>query len=84
MPDEQAKLFIPNHEGQLSLLLTKGGPRAGAGRKRIGITKKVSVTLSQEIWDAIEKRVSADQSTKSEVIRGMIEHYYSADNPKDR
>lgn len=84
MSEEQTKLFIPNHEGQLSLLLTRGGPRSGAGRKRIGITKKVSVTLSQEIWDAIEKRVTADHSTKSEVIRGMIEHCLSTDNPKDR
>lgn len=73
----KTKLFIPNQEGQLSLLLTKGGPRPGAGRKRIGITKKVSITLPQEMWDALEQRVLAEQSTKSEVIRKMIEQIMS-------
>lgn len=34
--------------------MTKGGRREGAGRKRQGITKKVSLTLSEELWHEIE------------------------------
>lgn len=34
---------------------TWGGRRAGAGRKKQGITKKVSLTLTEEEWDYIDK-----------------------------
>ncbi|MDF2669588.1 MAG: hypothetical protein K0R67_1894 [Paenibacillus sp.] len=74
-----AKLFIPSSEGQLSLMLTKGGRRTGAGRKRIGITKKVSLTLSEETWEQIEETINAAESTKSEFIRALIEQYFNTD-----
>ncbi|HDX9577664.1 TPA: CopG family transcriptional regulator [Bacillus pseudomycoides] len=31
-----------------------GGKREGAGRPSLGITKKVSITLSKEDWERIE------------------------------
>ncbi|MGE6963440.1 CopG family transcriptional regulator [Bacillus thuringiensis] len=31
-----------------------GGKRVGAGRPALGITKKVSITLSEEDWKRIE------------------------------
>ncbi|WP_286119537.1 hypothetical protein [Thermoactinomyces sp. DSM 45891] len=34
---------------------TWGGKRAGSGKKRIGITKKVSLTLTADQWTKIEK-----------------------------
>lgn len=30
-----------------------GGSREGAGRPTLGITKKVSVTLPEEVWDQL-------------------------------
>jgi hypothetical protein len=32
-----------------------GGKRVGAGRPALGVTKKVSITLSEEDWKRIEK-----------------------------
>jgi hypothetical protein len=32
-----------------------GGYREGAGRPSLGITKKVSITLPDDIWDEIER-----------------------------
>jgi hypothetical protein len=72
------KLFIPNTEGQLSLLLTKGGPRTGAGRKRIGITKKVSLTLTKDVWEQIEHVIASNQTTKSDFIRKLIEQHFTS------
>jgi len=35
--------------------MEKDGKREGAGRKAKGITKKVSLTLSEDIWTEIEQ-----------------------------
>ncbi|MEK4141785.1 hypothetical protein NST48_12600 [Paenibacillus sp. FSL M7-0547] len=35
----------------------RGGVRVGAGRKAIGVTRKVSITLPQEQWDIIDKMI---------------------------
>ncbi|MEK5251553.1 hypothetical protein MKX66_29065 [Bacillus sp. FSL R9-9530] len=32
----------------------RGGKREGAGRKVIGVTRKVSLTLPTELWSEIE------------------------------
>lgn len=32
----------------------RGGKREGAGRKAIGVTRKVSLTLPTELWSEIE------------------------------
>lgn len=50
----------------------RGGKRKGAGRKGLGVTKKVSLTLSEEAWSEIEKLIE-DGSNQSKVIRSLIE-----------
>lgn len=73
MPPKKMKLNVPQEEGQLSLMFTRGGPRNGAGRRAIGETKKVSLTLSNAAWTEIEARCEAQQCSRSEVLRVLIE-----------
>ncbi|PFV20973.1 CopG family transcriptional regulator [Bacillus toyonensis] len=44
-----------------------GGKREGAGRPTLGITRKVSVTLSEEHW----KRIEDSKKTFSEFFREL-------------
>jgi len=50
----------------------RGGKRKGAGRKAFGITKKVSLTLSEEAWSEIENLIE-DGSNQSRLLRSLIE-----------
>ncbi|XEC93502.1 CopG family ribbon-helix-helix protein [Paenibacillus tarimensis] len=75
MSNKKVKLGVPEHEGQLSIMFARGGPRAGAGRKGIGETRKISLTLKKEMWDELERRCSAAGRSRSEFIRDMIESY---------
>lgn len=47
-----------------------GGKREGAGRKPLGVTKKVSITLHKDIWDYIEKDKGA--LTMSAYLRNIL------------
>jgi hypothetical protein len=78
--NNRIKLGVPNEEGQLSIMFARGGPRKGAGRKGIGTTKKVSLTLPEALWDKIEECRNSACGSQSEVIRGMIEFYFSKQN----
>lgn len=49
-----------------------GGKRKGAGRKAFGITKKVSLTLSEDVWSEIVTLIE-NGSNQSEVLRSLIE-----------
>ncbi|MFJ2046901.1 hypothetical protein HW560_02100 [Paenibacillus sp. E222] len=51
----------------------KGGVRKGAGRKRIGITRKISLTLPEECWNEIDRYCQRGDHTISEVLRSLIE-----------
>jgi len=75
--NNRIKLGVPNKEGQLSLMFTRGGSREGAGRKGIGQTKKISLTLSEEAWQKIEELCTKSDSSRSEVIREIIDAYFS-------
>jgi len=75
MTKNNLKLGVPDQEGQLSIMFSRGGPRQGAGRKGIGQTKKVSLTLTKEIWDELEMRCTESGSSRSELIRDMIESF---------
>lgn len=77
MSQDQIKIGISNKEGQLGFMPTRGGFREGAGRKSIGLTKKVSLTLTDQVWDKVEKQCSDHKLSRSEVIRNIIESYYS-------
>lgn len=63
-------------------MFTRGGPREGAGRKGIGVTKKVSLTLTEDIWEQIDRECEEEVISRSSFFRNMIESYYS--NKKDR
>ena len=76
MSKQKMRINVPDHEGQLSLLFSKGGTRTGAGRKGIGVTKKVSITLKAETWAEIEKHCSSGDISKSELLRNIIESYW--------
>jgi len=47
-----------------------GGKRQGSGRPTLGITKKVSITLSDENWEKFDK-ARGDKST-SAMLREII------------
>lgn len=51
----------------------RGGKREGAGRKGIGETRKVSLTLSPEMWSVIEEICEDENSSQSKVLRKMLE-----------
>lgn len=59
--------------GQASLMISKGGARVGAGRKRIGETRKISLTLTKAKWIEIDCAVEMEDISQSEVIRRMLE-----------
>lgn len=52
---------------------SRGGRRVGAGRKGLGKTKKVSLTLSEDTWKMIEERIKETNKSQSEILRELIE-----------
>ncbi|MFD2334698.1 type II toxin-antitoxin system ParD family antitoxin, partial [Cohnella sp. GCM10020058] len=51
-PDETATPPSPS---------SRGGARAGAGRKSIGVKRTVSIALPQEGWDQIDKAIASGE-----------------------
>lgn len=51
----------------------QGGARTGAGRKPIGVTRKISLTLPEECWKEIDRCCGRGDYSVSEVLRSMIE-----------
>ena len=83
MDSKKIKLGVPREEGQLSMLFARGGPREGAGRKAIGETRKVSLTLPAAAWAALEERCARQSSSKSELLRALIlEGLHPDETPK--
>ncbi|MFC5471008.1 CopG family transcriptional regulator [Cohnella suwonensis] len=76
MKTEKIKLGVPDKEGQLSIMFSKGGPRKGAGRKGFGVTKKLSLTLSEELWETFERRANSLHISKSEMVREIMEAFF--------
>jgi hypothetical protein len=54
---EGLKKTPQNKEGQVALSL-RGGARPGAGRKSLGVKRKISIVLPQEDWDYIDSLVA--------------------------
>jgi predicted DNA-binding protein len=54
----------------------RGGIREGAGRKAIGITKKVSITLNEETWEKLEQTKHDENISQSSILRSIIENHY--------
>ncbi|MBB6672014.1 ribbon-helix-helix domain-containing protein [Cohnella nanjingensis] len=72
------KVGVSNKDGQLGFLYSRGGLREGAGRKSIGATKKISLTLPDDIWEKLEKQGIEHRMSRSEVLRQILESYYSS------
>jgi hypothetical protein len=70
--EEEIKLIVPKREGQISAMFSRGGPREGAGRKGIGETRKVSVTLPGPAWEELDRRCAEQRMSRSELIRELI------------
>ncbi len=58
--------------------MPRGGKREGAGRKAIGITRKVSLTLSEEEWAELE----ASGKTLSAFFRDVIRQPPTVSEPE--
>ncbi|MGE6576726.1 ribbon-helix-helix protein, CopG family [Paenibacillus xylanexedens] len=41
------------------------------------MTKKISLTLTEDMWGKIENHCTEHKLSRSEVIRNMIESFYS-------
>ncbi|RED83275.1 MULTISPECIES: ribbon-helix-helix domain-containing protein [Cohnella] len=67
------KVGVSNKEGQLGFMFTKGGHREGAGRKSIGVTKKVSLTLTDEMWERLDMHCEKHRVSRSEALRRLVE-----------
>lgn len=62
-------------QGAGNLSRTRGGNRLGAGRKPIGVTRKISLTLPQECWDEIDRRCDNGNYSISEILRAILDDY---------
>ncbi|PRX73018.1 ribbon-helix-helix CopG family protein [Cohnella sp. SGD-V74] len=69
--DETVELKKNKDQGLLAG--RRGGARNGAGRKPIGITRKISLTLPQEYWEEIDRCCRKGDYSISEVLRALIE-----------
>lgn len=53
----------------------RGGKREGAGRRGIGSTRQVKLTLPDEAWEWIDECVANKHAdSKSEFLRNLIEY----------
>lgn len=77
------QLYIPPFNSDMlpeHLKSNHGGKREGSGRPSLGTTKKVSLTLPDEIWEMIEQRKEEWGASQSQTLRMMIEGYFYPDN----
>lgn len=74
--EDKVKVGLATKDGQLGFLFTRGGLREGAGRKSTGITKKVSLTLSEDVWQDIEQACEEQNASRSQVFRNIIEGHF--------
>ncbi|MEG7824128.1 CopG family transcriptional regulator [Bacillus paranthracis] len=57
-----------------------GGKRKGSGRPSMGVTKKVSVNLPEEVWGLIERECEDENKKLAQVFREAILKKYSKEN----
>lgn len=72
MDEDEIKLAVPKREGQISAVFSRGGPREGAGRRAIGQTKKVSLTLPAPYWEELDRRCGELGISRSEWLRRLL------------
>ncbi|AGG04850.1 MULTISPECIES: hypothetical protein [Bacillus cereus group] len=49
-----------------------GGKREGAGRPSMGVTKKISVTLPEEVWDLIDQECEDKNKKRAQIFRETL------------
>ena len=62
--------------------INHGGKREGAGRPAVGTTKKVSLTLPNDIWKKINDTKEAWGVSQSQVLRAIVKGYFNQENDK--
>jgi hypothetical protein len=62
---------------------TRGGKREGAGRPALGTTKKVSITLPDDIWEKINDTKEAWGVSQSQVLRAIVNGYFNQENDEN-
>lgn len=82
-------LYIPPYDKERlpeHLKPQHGGKREGAGRPAVGVTKKVSLTLQEELWEKLEEIKEETGETQSALLRNIIERdltpYHYEGDPK--
>lgn len=53
-----------------------GGRRENAGRKPLGETRKVSITLPEDLWKEIDRIAKQPNWNQSKVFRQMVENVF--------
>jgi hypothetical protein len=76
----KVKVGVSTKDGQLGFVFTRGGLREGAGRKGIGVTKKVSLTLTEELWQEIEGACEGQNVSRSQWFRSIVESHFSKES----
>lgn len=59
-------------QGQARLNMSRGGRRPGAGRKKLGETRRVSLTLPPEWWARIDNVRESQNRSQADVIRELL------------
>jgi hypothetical protein len=81
LEDDTLILYFMNQELILRPRIVFEGKKVG--RPSLGTTKKVSITLPDEIWDMIEKRKEKLGASQSATLRMMIEGYFYSDTEEE-
>jgi hypothetical protein len=68
------QIKLPDQEGQATFKLSRGGERAGAGRKKKeGMeTRKISLSLPVDWWQTIDEMKDQHKMTQSDVLHNLI------------
>lgn len=64
------------------LLPQWGGQRENAGRPSVGATKKVSLTLPDEVWEKIAEDKEEEGISQSALLRSIVEKHYGITTEK--
>lgn len=71
-------------KGDDPIKTTHGGKRMGAGRKPIGISKTLSLTLDEETWEQIDQDKQKQNKSQSAILREIIEDHYKPIDQADQ
>jgi hypothetical protein len=70
----ELQIKLPDKEGQTTFKLSRGGERAGSGRKKKeGMTaRKISLSLPDDWWQHIDEMKDQHNMTQSDVLHNLI------------